>query len=123
MWRQLLEKNATRYGFEPIGVEDGEQAWEILRKKDSPRLVVLDWQMPGLDGIEVCRRIKRDENRPFTYVVILTSRDAKEDMVAGLDAGADELSRPALTIRGCRDRGFRSIHRPESWSSTTQSNR
>ena len=75
--------------------EDGTQAWEILQQEDAPRLVILDWQMPGMDGIDVCREVKRNPNHPFTYVVMLTSRDAQEDMVAGLDAGADDyLTKP-----------------------------
>ena len=75
--------------------EDGREAWNILQLPDAPRLAILDWQMPDMDGIEVCRRLKRCQTLPFTYVVMLTSRDAEEDMVEGLDAGADEyLTKP-----------------------------
>ncbi len=95
VWRQLLAQNLQRFGFDYVEAADGQAAWDILCRSDAPRLVLLDWQMPGLDGIEVCRRIKQDENRGFTYVILLTSRDAKEDMVAGLDAGADDyLTKP-----------------------------
>lgn len=95
MYRAVLCHNVTSWGHEPLVAEDGEQAWKILQREDSPRLVILDWQMPKMDGIDVCRRVKRDPNHPFTYVVMLTSRDAQEDMVAGLDAGADDyLTKP-----------------------------
>jgi serine/threonine protein kinase len=95
LYRAVLCYNVESWGHEPVVAEDGLQAWDILQREDSPRLVILDWQMPGLDGIDVCRRVKRDPNHPFTYVVMLTSRDAQEDMVAGLDAGADDyLTKP-----------------------------
>ncbi|QEG33126.1 protein kinase domain-containing protein [Bythopirellula goksoeyrii] len=95
LWRGMLTQNVQSWGHDPVIAEDGTQAWEILQKEDAPRLVILDWQMPGMDGIEVCRLVKRNPNHPFTYVVMLTSRDAQEDMVAGLDAGADDyLTKP-----------------------------
>jgi serine/threonine protein kinase len=95
IWRAVVARHITSWGHEPVVAENGTQAWEILQRDDAPRLAILDWQMPGLDGIDVCRRVKRDPNHPFTYVVMLTSRDAQEDMVAGLDAGADDyLTKP-----------------------------
>jgi serine/threonine protein kinase len=95
IWRQLLKQNVTNWGYEPVVAEDGHQAWRILQLPDAPRLAVLDWQMPEMDGIDVCRRVKSSQTLPFTYVVMLTSRDAEEDMVAGLDAGADDyLTKP-----------------------------
>jgi serine/threonine protein kinase len=95
LWRNMLKRNVELWGHEPVLAEDGTAAWEILRKDDTPRLAILDWEMPGMDGIDVCRRVKRDPEHPFTYVVMLTSRDAQEDMVAGLDAGADDyLTKP-----------------------------
>ncbi len=95
LWRGMLSRNVEIWGHEPVVAEDGTKAWEILQREDSPRLAILDWQMPGIDGIELCRRVKRNSEHPFTYVVMLTSRDAQEDMVAGLDAGADDyLTKP-----------------------------
>ena len=95
LWRKMLYQNVESWGHEPVMAEDGDQAWEILQRDDAPRLVILDWQMPGRDGIDVCRLVKRNPNHPFTYVVMLTSRDAEEDMVAGLDSGADDyLTKP-----------------------------
>jgi serine/threonine protein kinase len=95
VWRAMLKQNIELWGHEPVVVEDGLQAWELLQRSDAPRLVILDWQMPGMDGIDVCRQVKRNPDHPFTYVVMLTSRDAGDDMVAGLDAGADDyLTKP-----------------------------
>ncbi len=95
MWRRMLEDHVTGWGYEAEVAEDGEQAWKILQRDDSPRLAILDWLMPGIDGIDVCRRVKQSEELPFTYVVMLTGRDAQEDMIAGLDAGADDyLTKP-----------------------------
>lgn len=95
IWRQLLKQNVLSWGYEPVVAEDGQQAWNILQLPGAPRLAILDWQMPNLDGIDVCRRVKSSQTLPFTYVVLLTSRDAEEDMVEGLDAGADDyLTKP-----------------------------
>lgn len=95
LYRAVLSRQVESWGHEPVAVEDGLQALEVLERDDSPRLVILDWQMPGMDGIDVCRKVKRDPDHPFTYVAMLTSRDAQEDMVTGLDAGADDyLTKP-----------------------------
>lgn len=71
-------------------VEDGTQAWEALQAKDAPQVAVLDWLMPGMDGIEICRQIrKRPQPRP-TYLILLTARRGQEDKIHGLQAGADD---------------------------------
>lgn len=95
VWRELLVKQLRRFGYEVVEAADGQQAWQQLRQDDPPRLVLLDWQMPDLDGLALCKKLKADPKRAFTYVIILSSRDNKEDMVAGLDAGADDyLAKP-----------------------------
>lgn len=95
MWTQLLAKTVARYDFESITVDNGQDVLRVLSGNDPPRIVFLDWQMPIFSGLEVCRQIKHNEHRPFTYVVILTSRDAQQDMIAGLEAGADDyLTKP-----------------------------
>jgi len=75
LYRAVLQQHVERWGHEPVLAKNGLEAWEILQRDDSPRLAILDWQMPGVDGIELCRRVKRDAEHPFTYVVMLTSRD------------------------------------------------
>ena len=90
IWRVLLERTLTRLGHEVVVVVDGTQALTALLAAGGPRLAILDWMMPGIDGLEVCRRV-RERPAPYVYVVLLTSRDRPEDLVAGLDAGADDF--------------------------------
>src|SRR2546423_991403 len=86
--RKLLEANLRRWGFGVTAVADGEAAWERLQADESVRLAVLDWMMPGLDGPEVCRRVRaRPEARPL-HLILLTAKSAKDDVVEGLRAGA-----------------------------------
>jgi DNA-binding response OmpR family regulator len=121
IWRQMLKQNVSMWGFEPVTAEDGEQAWDVLQLADAPRLAILDWQMPQMDGIDVCRRLKQTQSLPFTYVVMLTSRDAEEDIVEGLDAGADEyLTKPVepkvLRSRLAAARRIVEAVPPKEWS-------
>ena len=88
--RTILTAILEKWGYEPIAAKDGQEAWEILQKTDSPKLVLLDWRMPGVDGLEVCRRIRRHSRGDSIYVIILTSRSEKKNIVAGLDAGAND---------------------------------
>lgn len=90
--RRMLEAVLERWGYLVLSAEDGTRAWEILQAADAPRLAILDWVMPGVDGLELCRRIRarEDSSAPYTYVVLLTSRGSKTDVVAGMDAGADD---------------------------------
>lgn len=93
--RRLLSASLQRAGFEVIATESGVEAWERLCEVDAPRLAVLDWMMPGLDGTEVCRRLRRSQEMGYVYVILLTARDQQEDVVAGLQAGADDyLTKP-----------------------------
>jgi serine/threonine protein kinase len=90
LWRKLLDQNIRRWGYEVVTAENGRQAWKILQENAAPRIAILDWQMPELDGVEICRRIRRSLNLPFVYTIILTSRGTREDMVAGFESGADD---------------------------------
>ncbi|TWU42392.1 protein kinase domain-containing protein [Novipirellula artificiosorum] len=121
MWLKVLETNTTAWGFQPVLATDGQEAIEEMGSQDAPRIAVLDWQMPETDGVEVCRRIKGDADRPYTYVVLLTCRDSKEDIVAGLDAGADDyLTKPVdLDVLKLRLNAARRIVEaipPKGWS-------
>lgn len=88
--RHLLERNLTNWGFDVISVEDGEAAMEVLEAEDAPSLAVVDWMMPKLDGIQVCKRVRQRTGRPYIYLVLLTAKSQKEDIAAGLEAGADD---------------------------------
>jgi diguanylate cyclase (GGDEF)-like protein len=88
--RRRLEVALTRLGHEAVPVGDGTEAISALAAPDAPRLAILDWMMPGVDGLEVCRTLRRGA-APYVYVILLTTRDRREDMVAGLQADADEF--------------------------------
>jgi len=91
VWRKLLEQNIRRWGYEVATAENGQEAWDILQQRQAPRVAILDWQMPKLDGVEICRRIRRSLGLPFVYTIILTSRDTRDDMVIGLESGTDDF--------------------------------
>jgi diguanylate cyclase (GGDEF)-like protein len=81
----------SAWGYEPLAVNDGRAALQCLRGVEAPRLALLDWMMPGLDGIEVCRALRQDEERPYTYVILLTGQGGRDTMLTGLEAGADDF--------------------------------
>ncbi len=93
--RRILEALLQRWGYAVESVVDGDQAWQRLQSDAAPRLVVLDWQMPGLDGLEVLRRLRRRDAQHRCYVLFVTTRDQKQDLVVALEAGADDyLTKP-----------------------------
>jgi diguanylate cyclase (GGDEF)-like protein len=95
MSRRLLEKTLEREGYEVIAVENGRLALQQLSLPDAPRLALLDWMMPELDGPGVCLGIRKQRERPYVHIVLVTSRGSKQDIVAGLEAGADDyLTKP-----------------------------
>ena len=88
--RRMLEMVLTRWGFDVVAVADGDAAWAKLQDPKEPRLVLLDWMMPGIDGVEICRKLRKEQALKPTYIIIVTTRDSKEDMVEGLAAGAND---------------------------------
>jgi two-component system cell cycle response regulator len=88
--RRLLEATLTRWGYEVVTTRDGGEAWQVLQGPDSPVLAILDWMMPGMDGVEVCRKVRQRGHEPYIYLLLLTTKGLKEDVIAGLDAGADD---------------------------------
>jgi CheY-like chemotaxis protein len=85
---RILRATLEKFGHEVVTTGDGRAAWEALGRPDAPRLAVLDWMMPELDGPEVCRRARALPEPP--YLILLTARSRKEDVVAGLESGADD---------------------------------
>jgi DNA-binding response OmpR family regulator len=90
-----LRRALQRWGHQVHEANRGDAAWELLQRDDAPRLAILDWMMPGMDGPEVCRRVRartseKEEDRPPAYLILLTGRSAREDIIAGLDSGADD---------------------------------
>jgi two-component system cell cycle response regulator len=94
-FRRLLEANLKQWGHEVVSCEDGGEAWEILQRDDCPHLAILDWEMPRMLGIEVCKAVREQKNQPYIYLILLTAKTQKDDLVVGLDSGADDyLTKP-----------------------------
>lgn len=88
--RRLLELTLTGWGHHVTVTEQGEEAWAILEQEDPPSLAILDWMMPGMDGIEICRRVRQRTNSSHTYIILLTAKSSKANIVEGLIAGAND---------------------------------
>ncbi|HYO82878.1 MAG TPA: diguanylate cyclase [Bryobacteraceae bacterium] len=88
--RRLLEQTLRGWGYDVLSACDGTEAWRLLSAEDAPALAILDWMMPGYSGPDLCRMIRQAAREPYTYLLLLTSRNEKEDVVAGMDAGADD---------------------------------
>jgi len=93
--RRMLQTYLVKWGYEVVMVSDGQQAWQVLQQENAPRLALLDWMMPEMDGMSVCREVRRRELQPYIYLILLTARKYHEDIIAGLEAGADDyLTKP-----------------------------
>ena len=93
--RVLLENLTRKWGWEPVVVEDGEAAWEVLQQDTAPRLLLIDWEMPRLNGLALCQRIRKQSDTDPVYIILLTSRNETIDIVTGLDVGAnDYITKP-----------------------------
>jgi two-component system cell cycle response regulator len=93
--RRLLEVFLRKWGFEVVLATTGPEALQLLERMDAPRLAVLDWMMPGMEGVQVCRKLREIKDRPYVYVLLLTARTEREDLLRGLESGADDyLTKP-----------------------------
>ncbi len=93
--RLLLESILREWGYDVVATDDGQSAWDCLQAGGGPRLVILDWQMPGLDGLELCRRARAAPATESVYILLLTGRGGTDNIVQGLRAGAnDYLTKP-----------------------------
>jgi diguanylate cyclase (GGDEF)-like protein len=108
--RLILKNCLLEHGFQPIVVEDGEEALAALQSPNAPRLMVLDWELRGMSGLEVCRSIRRSKAERYIYILMLTSKSDAAHVVAGLESGADDFVRKpfdpaelgARLATGCR---------------------
>jgi two-component system cell cycle response regulator len=95
IFRHLLQNWLQRWDYRVVAVDNGLDAWTALQKPDAPQMAILDWMMPGMDGIDICRKLRSRERGLYKYVLLLTSKDDKNDVVAGLESGADDyLTKP-----------------------------
>jgi diguanylate cyclase (GGDEF)-like protein len=93
--RRLLQNTLEKSGYEVIAVEDGVAAGQLLSEPDAPRLALLDWMMPGLNGVDVVRAVRLQTGMPYVHMILLTSRQSQEDIIVGLESGADDyLTKP-----------------------------
>jgi len=88
--RKLLERHLKQWGHEVVGCADGAEAWEALQQTDAPRLAILDWMMPVMNGVDVCAKVRDLDVQPYVYIILLTSKSAREDILEGLESGADD---------------------------------
>ena len=95
-YRRLIAKHLKEWGFDFVEAHDGKEAWKILVQQDGPKLALVDWVLPEIEGIEICRRLRsRPEGAPYTYTVLLTAKSQQVEMLEAMDAGADDfLSKP-----------------------------
>jgi diguanylate cyclase (GGDEF)-like protein len=88
--RRILEATLTKWGYDVVSSENGEEALEILKQSDAPKIVILDWMMPKMDGVELCREVRKLSKEPYVYIVLLTAKKKMGDIVEAMDAGADD---------------------------------
>ena len=93
--RHILQATLRKWGYEVVVCADGTQAWQVLQAENAPQLVILDWMMPGMDGVEICRKVRETPQAHPAYIMLLTARERSQDIVAGLQSGADDyLTKP-----------------------------
>jgi diguanylate cyclase (GGDEF)-like protein len=95
---KILEKNLKNWGYKVIIAKDGQEAWKILQKRKI-KLAILDWMMPKIDGIEICQKLRSNHRKHYTYIILLTSKDQKKDIIKGLNSGADDYIKKPFEIQ------------------------
>src|SRR5438552_13905952 len=88
--RRVLEGSLVKWGYEVLACSDGLEAYQALQREQAPRLAILDWMMPKMDGVQICRELHQVPHPTSIYIILLTAKGCREDVVAGLQAGADD---------------------------------
>ena len=88
--RRVLQTMLTKWGYDLVVTCDGEEALRELEREDAPRLAILDWMMPGRDGVDICRTLRGAADSRILYILLLTAKGSKQDIIEGLEAGADD---------------------------------
>jgi two-component system, cell cycle response regulator len=96
LYRHMIGSHLKEWGFDFVTVADGKAAWKLLKASDAPRLALLDWVLPEIDGIDLCRRLRSQPGHaPYTYTILLTAKSRKQEMLEAMEAGADDfLAKP-----------------------------
>lgn len=113
---RFLERNIKKWDYEVIATRNGQEAWKAI-KEDDLRLIILDWVMPEMNGIELCQKIRQQKKSKYIYILLLTSRDRQQDIIEGLSAGADDyMVKPPnlLELRARLQKGKRIIELEDS---------
>lgn len=121
--RFMLEASLKKWGYEVVVATNGQEAWDALQQDNPPQLAILDWMMPGMDGIQVCRKARQALATQRIYILLLTAKGEKEDLVAGLEAGAnDYVAKPfdRAELRARVQVGARVVELQESLSERVQ---
>lgn len=99
VFQTVLQAMLTSWGYEVVVACDGDEAWSLLQADDGPRLAILDWMMPGMEGVEVCRRVRAGDRLSSVYMLILTAKAQSEDLRVAMDAGADDyITKPFKSL-------------------------
>jgi phosphoserine phosphatase RsbU/P len=115
--RKILENILNKRGHDVVVRSNGIEAWQVLQSEDAPKLAILDWMMPEMDGLDLCRKIRNKLANQLIYIILLTAKGQKEDIVEGLSAGADDyISKPFNSEELCArvQAGIRIIELQES---------
>ena len=88
--RRRLEKFLKSMDYEVTSCKEGLEAWEVIQSENAPNLLILDWMMPGMDGLEICRKVRKLAREPYTFILLLTSKSEQDDIIKGMEAGADD---------------------------------
>lgn len=88
--RAILTAMIERWGYTPVEAENGQKAWDILQKEEAPPLVLLDWYMPEMNGLEVIQNVRNQSSSKLPYIILLTSNSEKKDVLQGISAGAND---------------------------------
>lgn len=113
----VLEMFLKKWGYDVISACNGAEAWQILQEEGAPRLAILDWMMPCMQGVEICREVRKRTEQPKVYILLLTAKAQKADILAGLGAGADDyMTKPfdPEELRLCLEAGCRMIESRDS---------
>jgi diguanylate cyclase (GGDEF)-like protein len=98
VFQNMLKRLLAQWDYQVIVTDNGDQAWQILQDPNGPRLALLDWMMPGMDGVEICHKLRATIRERYVYVLLLTAKTEQKDLVEGMEAGADDyLTKPFKT--------------------------